>query len=725
MGFFGNLFRDKSRDDEFVKLCSIGSLAQVKEALSSWGYVKAKDKNSATPVMTATMNGDLEVIKLILKKLGRDSNFVNLSDSKKWTALHYAALESSFPEIITLLVEAGANTELRNSENLTPLMMSLSNKNVEIMKSLIKAGADPSVENTKGMPLIMQCITGIYTGESTIEHLKELIRLGANVDRRMNNGKGHSALVQAVVMSCPPEVIELLADNTKNINAKGSDGHSAYSIALSLENSPNEKTNTENIKSALSILESKGAVIDFIDLCKVASGDRVRKAILNGADVNKPNSNGITPLMMSIIANPTAGAFTVLLSPFATDEIMNADPLTRSVMMSATVNLNARDNNGYTALDHAMKKCNFPATEILKSLGARANILRDKSRDEEFCRLCESGSVEDVTSALKSWGYVTAKDKSGKTPLMCAAEKNPDEKVIQLLIDYGADINAVTEEKKSSALHWAGSNTNPKVAEILVKAGANLEAVNIYGNTPLMCAALLKKDNTATINALIKAGANVNASPDCSFSENGHSLTGNFTVLMRAVNSGMIENVKAILDALSYGDINESTIVIMDGNSLEATALLQAIAGKSEDIVKLLIERGARVNVTEWHKEFTPLDLAYKFGNQAIIQILRNAGARRNFYELCRTGTLAEVQEGIDVGEDINGRDSKGGSPLVYAAHDNHDPRVVEALIREGADIRQRVWLGNHNYTLTDIAMMGNNIGAAQVLRRYGIPSTM
>ena len=133
MGFFGNLFRDKSRDDEFVKLCSNGSLAQVKEALSSWGYVKAKDKNSATPVMTATMNGDLEVIKLILEKLGRDSNFVNLSDSKKWTALHYAALESSFPEIITLLVEAGANTELRNSENLTPLMMSLSNKNVEIM----------------------------------------------------------------------------------------------------------------------------------------------------------------------------------------------------------------------------------------------------------------------------------------------------------------------------------------------------------------------------------------------------------------------------------------------------------------------------------------------------------------------------------------------------------------------------------------------------------------
>ena len=725
MGFFGNLFRNKSRDDEFVKLCSIGSLAQVKEALSSWGYVKAKDKNSATPVMTAAMNGDLEVIKLILKKLGRDSNFVNLSDSKKWTALHYAALESSFPETITLLVEAGANTELRNSENLTPLMMSLSNKNVEIMKSLIKAGADSSVENTKGMPLIMQCITGIYTGESTIEHLKELIRLGANVDRRMNNGKGHSALVQAVVMSCPPEVIELLADNTKNINAKGSDGHSAYSIALSLENSPNEKTNTENIKSALSILESKGAVIDFIDLCKVASGDRVRKAILNGADVNKPNSNGITPLMMSIIANPTAGAFTVLLSPFATDEIMNADPLTRSVMMSATVNLNARDNNGYTALDLAMKKCNVQATEILKSLGARANILRDKSRDEEFCRLCETGSVEDVTSALKSWGYVTAKDKSGKTPLMCAAEKNPDEKVIQLLIDYGADINAVTEEKKSSALHWAGSNTNPKVAEILVKAGANLEAVNIYGNTPLMCAASCQKDNTATINALIKAGANVNASPGFSYTENGHSLRGKSTVLIRAVFSGKIENVRAVLDAGAR--INESTLGSVDGHLNRYSALYAAVTSRNEDILKFLIERGADVNCKINDEDGpTVLELAIYDGKQGIISALRNAGARRNFFKLCVDGTLAEVQEAILAGENVNARTSKGATPLELAAHDNHDPRVVEALIRAGADIYQRIVIpGFPPCTLTDIALMGNNTGAAQVLLRHGIPSTM
>lgn len=572
------------------------------------------------------------------------------------------------------------------------------------------------------MPLIMQCITGIYTGESSIEHLKELIRLGADVDRRMNDGKGHTALVQAVVMSCPPEVIELIAENTKNINAKVSDGHSAYSIALSLENNPNEKTNVQNIEAALSILESKGAVIDFVDLCKAASGERVRKAILNGADVNKPDSSGITPLMMSIIANPTAGAFTALLTPFATDELMNADPSTRDVMMSAAVDLNARDNNGYTALDLAMKKCNVQATEILKSLGARANILRDKSRDEKFCRLCESGSIEDITSALKSWGYATAKDKSGKTPLMCAAEKNADERVIQLLIDYGADVNAVTE-KKSSALHFAGDNTNPKVAEILVKAGANLEAVNIYGNTPLMSAALLQKDNTATINALIKAGANVNASPGFSYTENGHSLGGKFTVLIRAVASGKIENVRAVLDAGVR--INESTIVIMDDNSVETTALTQAIAGRFEDIVKLLIERGAYVNVTEMNKEVTPLDIAYRGGNQVIIQMLRKAGARRNFFELCRTGTLAEVQLGINVGENINGRDSKGGSPLMYAAHDNHDPRVVEALIVEGADIRERVWLGNHNYTLTDIAIMRSNYGAAQVLRSYGIPSTM
>lgn len=432
MGFFGNLFRDKSRDDEFVELCATGSLEQLKEALGSWGHVDAKGKNGATPVLKALINPDTRVLKLLLDSSKNKSELVNAPDSDKFTPLHIAAMlpvksevidilvsaganvdsrdetggtplmiavnnrehtnipvikalieavkksgstlnsvdskkftalhfaASSTTEVVRLLLEAGANPNLKNSFGSTPILIAMSNPDVEVVKMFAKGGADLSITYYDGLPLVICCLA--KDNNLKPGHLKALIEAGADVDAR--DSHGGTALILAVIKTLSPEIVGIIAEHTRNINAKDERGNSAYSLALGLENKffaeasgvdPSRFNLANNAKNA-AILEAHGATIDFVDMCRFAAPERVQKAIDSGADVNAKNSEGATPLMMSIADNPNPDVFLALLK--------------------AGVNINAVDNHGYTAFDVAVEMKNYAAADFLKSLGAKANLYR-------------------------------------------------------------------------------------------------------------------------------------------------------------------------------------------------------------------------------------------------------------------------------------------------------------------------------------------------------------
>lgn len=129
--------------------------------------------------------------------------------------------------------------------------------------------------------------------------------------------------------------------------------------------------------------------------------------------------------------------------------------------------------------------------------------------DSDFIELCKRGSLQQITDAIKNGANVNALDKEEQTPLMWAAFKNMNSKVITALLKAGADVNAKNNKGSTPLMKAAGGNPNPEVITTLINAGADVNAIDNRGSTPLILAA--GNADPVVVAAFIKAGANVNA----------------------------------------------------------------------------------------------------------------------------------------------------------------------------------------------------------------------
>jgi ankyrin repeat protein len=147
--------------------------------------------------------------------------------------------------------------------------------------------------------------------------------------------------------------------------------------------------------------------------------------------------------------------------------------------------------------------------------------------------------------------------------------------LVRSLLGQKADVNQAQPDG-ASALLWAVRQDRLEMLNLLIGAGANVKAANRLGVTPLSLACI--NGNAATIEALLKAGADANAV----LSEPGE------TPLMMAARTGNSDAVKVLLD--HGADVNAKE------SSNGQTALMWAAAEGHSAVIKMLIERGADVN---------------------------------------------------------------------------------------------------------------------------------
>ena len=106
--------------------------------------VNARDRMKRTPLMNVTIDKKLEMAKL-LTKAGAD---LNLQDSGGWTALHYAAQNNSL-EFCMLLLDNKAIVDVKDEHGNTPLSNAVFNSQGtgEVIRLLLSRGADKNLKN--------------------------------------------------------------------------------------------------------------------------------------------------------------------------------------------------------------------------------------------------------------------------------------------------------------------------------------------------------------------------------------------------------------------------------------------------------------------------------------------------------------------------------------------------------------------------------------------------
>ncbi|RNB69616.1 ankyrin repeat domain-containing protein [Brevibacillus panacihumi] len=223
---------------------------------------------------------------------------------------------------------------------------------------------------------------------------------------------------------------------------------------------------------------------------------------------------------------------------------------------------------------------------------------------------CEGGANDLLKSEEQQTIEAVNKEMGELNQALLQAVQNGDQDQIKKLLADGADIDATDDRGRTSAM-IAVHTDQLEIFQLLVEKGANINIRDQRLDNPLLYAGAEGKIDF--VKAAIAAGADT-------------TITNRFggTALIPAADRGHVEVVRELL-ANSDVDVNHV-------NNLGWTALLEAVilgdGGKNhQEIVKLLIDHGADVNLAD-HDGVTPLQHAKKRGYQEMIELLTNAGAK-------------------------------------------------------------------------------------------------
>jgi ankyrin repeat protein len=258
---------------------------------------------------------------------------------------------------------------------------------------------------------------------------------------------------------------------------------------------------------------------------------------------------------------------------------------------------------------------------------------------------------------------------AGDLPLVDAI-KDQNPKMVATLIPH-TDVNA-RQPDGSTPLAWAVYKDDAATIDMLLKAGAKVTVADEYGESPLTLACAT--GDAAIVDKLLKAGADPNA-----------ARFYNETPLMIAAASGNPDVVRTLIE---HGAKIEAVEERRGQN-----ALMWAAAQSNSDAVQVLLKAGANPNAVS-KGDFTPLVFTADNGDVRSAAALIAAGANVN-YEVHSINVLlvslnakkpAVAKLLIEKGAVVTRKDPTGQTAL-HIATESGDIDTVKLLIAKGADV--------------------------------------
>lgn len=325
----------------------------------------------------------------------------------------------------------------------------------------------------------------------------------------------------------------------------------------------------------------------FVKLCSNGSVQEIQEALQQGANPNASitaGKNGMTPLMAAALNNE--------------------DPRVFRILLKAGADINAQNEDGWTALTIAAVTQNVDIVDILVKAGAKVGA-------EEFNNATlneNSGVMSVLAQAVEN---MRVKGKPGWAVIMDKAKLNKNPELATALSKAGASVYSqvharVGTDATKLMLIAVQNDENIKVIDTLIKAGAKLNVCFGDSEQTILMIAAAFNNNPKVINALIKAGANVNAKDN----------DGRTALIYAAGENANLGITEALLKAKA--DIN-----VQDNDGW--TALMDA-AGHNDNpkIISALLKAGAKTYLKN-NKYQTALDIAEEHLRQDTAKLLKDA----------------------------------------------------------------------------------------------------
>lgn len=183
--------------------------------------------------------------------------------------------------------------------------------------------------------------------------------------------------------------------------------------------------------------------------------------------------------------------------------------------------VSARDNNGDTPLHAAALHGQLAAAQALVDAGADVNAKNNYPPflPDDLNQVYSTNNHQDPvillqlqgahrSRELNSQGITANEMKNGYTPLDLAEFASSHNKMMQLLVSHGADVNA-RAASGATPLFWAVMRDQKDDVKFLLDHGANPNTPDAYGDTILDCA--LHLGFQSLVEPLVDKGADVNA----------------------------------------------------------------------------------------------------------------------------------------------------------------------------------------------------------------------
>ena len=457
------------RDLRLVQAVAEQDRAAARTLIDARVDVNAARADGATALIWAAHWDDHEIVDWLLAARAN----VNAADDRGVTPLARAA-ENASTAMVNKLLGAGADPNRAQTSGLTPLMIAARTGNLEIVKALLAKGANVNAATTDAnATALMWALTHRHT-----EIARTLIAGGADV--RRSTTKGFTPLMFAVrngdldmgkaIVAAGADVNAPSADGTHVLAYAAMQGAESFALFL-LEQGADANATIEGVPALHAAAGpiapwttewsrrhgvSTGPLTSALGGSGGATG-RVRlvKALLaKGAD---PNGRITTSTMfMGYVGYPKKGAFEQYAT--GTGDLRGATPLWVAAYGS---------NGGAFGFGTMAPGTTSGSGEVIKALlaaGANPHLT----------------TADGTTPLMMAAGMGRATFQPG---LQRGRRSQTAEEAVNILLDAGADVNAVNEAD-FAAIHGAAFRGLNEVIEILVKRGADINARDYRGRTP-------------------------------------------------------------------------------------------------------------------------------------------------------------------------------------------------------------------------------------------------